>query len=65
MDVDLEKKIKTTKYKLIQFITLFLAIGSGVTLFNMELGIVVCALCIIFLLFPFILELVRILGVKI
>jgi len=65
MDVDLEKEIKTTRYKLIQFIVLFLAVGSGLTLLNSGLGIVVFALCIMFLLLPFILELVRMLGAKI
>lgn len=64
MNVDLEKEVKTTRYKLIQFMVLLLAFGSGLTLLNAGLGIVVFAISITILLLPFVIELAKMLGFK-
>ena len=65
MNVDLEKEVKTTRYKLIQFMVLLLAFGSGLTLLNAGFGTVVFAVSILILVLPFALELARMLGAKI
>ena len=64
MNVDLEKDVKITRYKLIMFVVLCLALGSGLTLLNTMLGIVVFAICILVIILPFVLELAKLLGDK-